>query len=47
MAAAMAMQNSDTTPTAAEVEACTKARAEAQAVLAKWGALKAKLGGAQ
>ena len=47
MAAAMAMQNSDTTPTAAEVEACTKARAEAQAVLAKWTALKAKLGGAE
>jgi hypothetical protein len=47
LAAAMAMQNSDTTPTAAEVEACTKARAEAEAVLAKWAALKAKLGGAE
>jgi photosystem II stability/assembly factor-like uncharacterized protein len=39
MAADMAMQNADVTPTASEVEAATKARGESSAVLARWHAL--------
>jgi photosystem II stability/assembly factor-like uncharacterized protein len=38
-AAAMAMQSADVAPTGNQVAACTKARAEAAAVLAKWRAL--------
>jgi len=40
MEAAMAMQGAETTPTAAEVAACDHARAESEAVLAKWKALR-------
>jgi hypothetical protein len=38
-AAAMAMQAADITPTANQVAACSKARAEAATVLGKWRAL--------
>ena len=41
MAAAMAMQGADATPTAAEAAACDKARAESESVLAKWKAIQA------
>jgi len=41
MAAAMAMQGAETAPTAAEVAACDKARAESEAALAKWKTLQA------
>jgi photosystem II stability/assembly factor-like uncharacterized protein len=40
LAAAMAMQGAEVTPTASEVAACTRARAEGAAVQAKWSALK-------
>jgi hypothetical protein len=39
MAADMAMQNADITPTASEVEAATKARTESSAAMARWHAL--------
>ena len=41
LAAAMAMQGADATPTAAEVAACDKARAESESALAKWKAIQA------
>ncbi len=40
MAAAMAMQGAETAPTAAEVAACDRARAESETVLAKWRAIQ-------
>jgi len=40
MAAAMAMQGADVTPTADEVAACARARAEGSAVLKRWNALR-------
>ncbi|MGH9476345.1 MAG: WD40/YVTN/BNR-like repeat-containing protein [Terriglobales bacterium] len=46
MGAAMAMQSMDLTPSATAIANCEHARAQAQAVLAKWHALKAKLGAA-
>jgi hypothetical protein len=44
MAAAMAMQGADVAPTAREVDAVTKARAQYKDVLARWNALAAKRG---
>jgi hypothetical protein len=44
MAAAMAMQGADVTPTAGQVETAAKARADARGVLQKWAALKVKAG---
>jgi photosystem II stability/assembly factor-like uncharacterized protein len=44
MAAAMAMQEADVGPTAREVDAVTKARAQYKAVMARWSALVAKRG---
>ena len=44
MAAAMAMQGADVTPTAGQVATAAKARADARGVLQKWAALKAKAG---
>ncbi len=41
-AAAMAMQGADVAPTANQVAACTKARAESAAVMLKWKALSAQ-----
>jgi len=41
LAAAMAMQGADVTPTATEVAACARARAQYQAVMARWKALEA------
>jgi photosystem II stability/assembly factor-like uncharacterized protein len=43
LAAAMAMQNADVAPTAAQVAACDRARATAAPVLAKWTSLRAAL----
>ncbi len=40
MAAANAMQGSEMAPTAAQLAACTSARAQFTAVMAKWTALK-------
>jgi hypothetical protein len=42
MAAAMAMQGADVAPTAREVDAVTKARAQYKDVLARWNALAGK-----
>ena len=42
IAAAMAMQSSETTPTAAQVAAATRSKAEAAATMKRWTALKAK-----
>ena len=42
MAAAMAMQGADVAPTAREVDAVTKARAQYKDVMARWSALAAK-----
>jgi len=44
MAAAMAMQGADVTPTAGQVATAAKARAEARDVTQKWAGLKAKAG---
>jgi photosystem II stability/assembly factor-like uncharacterized protein len=44
MAAAMAMQEADVAPTAREVDAVTKARAQYKDVMARWSALAAKRG---
>jgi len=41
LAAAMAMQDADVTPTAAQVAACARARAQVTAVLARWNRLRA------
>jgi hypothetical protein len=40
LAAAMAMQSADVTPTAAQVAACDRARADGRAVMARWTALE-------
>jgi hypothetical protein len=40
LAAAMAMQSAEVAPTAGEIAACARARAEAATMLAKWSALK-------
>jgi len=42
LAAAMAMQEADVTPTAAQVAACARARAQVDEVLARWARLKAQ-----
>jgi hypothetical protein len=42
MAAAMAMQDADVAPTAREVDAVTKARAQNKEVMARWSTLAAK-----
>jgi len=42
MAAAMAMQGADVAPTARQVDAVTKARAQYKDVMARWNALAAK-----
>src|SRR6185312_11832789 len=42
MAAAMAMQGADIAPTAAEVAACTRARAEYDRIMARWSELHTK-----
>jgi hypothetical protein len=42
MAAAMAMQQADVAPTARQVDAVTKARAQYKDVMARWSALAAK-----
>jgi len=39
LAAAMAMQDGDLTPTAAQVAACARARAQVSQVMTKWGRL--------
>jgi hypothetical protein len=44
MAAAMAMQDADVGPTARQVDAVTKARAQYKDVMARWSALAAKRG---
>ncbi len=44
MAAAMAMQGADVAPTARQVDAVTKARAQYKDVMARWNALAAKRG---
>jgi len=44
LGAAMAMQNADVAPTAAQVAACDRARAQAVEVTARWTRLKAALG---
>jgi hypothetical protein len=43
LAAAMAMQNAEVTPTASEAAACARARAEGAAMQAKWSALKSAI----
>jgi hypothetical protein len=43
LAAAMAMQNADVAPTAAQVAACDRARTQAALVMAKWARLRADL----
>jgi photosystem II stability/assembly factor-like uncharacterized protein len=40
LAAAMAMQDADVTPTAAQVAACARARAQVNAVMARWNRLR-------
>jgi hypothetical protein len=40
LAAAMAMQDADVTPTAAQVAACARARTQVNQVLARWARLK-------
>jgi len=40
LAAAMAMQDADVTPTAGQVAACARARAQVNAVMARWNRLK-------
>jgi hypothetical protein len=40
LAAAMAMQDADVTPTAAQVAACARARAQVTAVMARWNRLR-------
>jgi hypothetical protein len=40
LAAAMAMQDADVTPTAAQVAACARARTQVNQVLARWTRLK-------
>jgi len=40
LAAAMAMQDADVTPTAAQVAACARARAQVKQVLARWARLQ-------
>ncbi len=42
LAAAMAMQDADVAPTAAQVAACARARAQVNQVLARWTRLKAR-----
>jgi photosystem II stability/assembly factor-like uncharacterized protein len=44
LAAAMAMQNADITPTTAQVAACGRARTQALEVMAKWARLRTALG---
>jgi photosystem II stability/assembly factor-like uncharacterized protein len=44
LGAAMAMQNADVAPTAAQVAACSRARTQAVDVMARWTSLKAALG---
>jgi hypothetical protein len=41
-AAAMAMQSSETAPTAIQIAAATSARAQAKPIMAQWAAVKAK-----
>jgi photosystem II stability/assembly factor-like uncharacterized protein len=43
IAAAMAMQNADVTPTASQIEACTRARATSADALQRWTALTAEV----
>jgi hypothetical protein len=38
----MALQSADTAPTAAQIAACARARAEAQDVMARWEAVQSK-----
>jgi len=40
LAAAMAMQNAEVAPTANQVAACERARAQAAALMPKWTALR-------
>ena len=40
LAAAMAMQRAEVTPTAAQVAACAKAREQSSALLTRWSALR-------
>jgi hypothetical protein len=42
LAAAMAMQGADVTPTASQVAACARARVRYHDVMARWTALAAK-----
>ena len=42
LAAAMAMQDADVAPTAGQVAACARARAQVNAVMARWNRLKAQ-----
>jgi hypothetical protein len=44
MAAAMSMQSADVAPTARQLEAVEKARAQYKEVMAKWKAMAAKRG---
>ncbi|HZK77570.1 MAG TPA: hypothetical protein VFC35_01590, partial [Gemmatimonadaceae bacterium] len=44
MAAAMSMQSADVAPTARQIDAVTKARAQYKEVMARWGKLAAKRG---
>ena len=45
MAAAMAMQGADVAPTARQLDAVAKARAQYKEVMARWSGLAAKRGG--
>jgi hypothetical protein len=45
LAAVQAMQGSEMPPTAAQLAACSQQQAAYSAVMAKWAALKAKVGG--
>jgi hypothetical protein len=40
MAAAMSMQGADIAPTAAEIAACSRARARHEAIMSRWNALR-------
>jgi hypothetical protein len=42
LAASLALQSADTAPTAAQIAACARARAEAQDVMARWEAVQSK-----
>jgi hypothetical protein len=42
LAASLAFESADTAPTTAQIEACTEARQQAKAVMARWDELKGR-----